>query len=146
MDLLPKFHFIRTIQSPDHIVIDEETGLYRLSSKAFGPSSSDGCLSGDLEQPLIEDGLPQLILYPAVGRAVAAIALTIEQICEHEASFGVYVRHDPVETNWYHGSVFGKALKNNRKLKESFRSIAKELIPIDQAEARRNDPARGERG
>src|ERR1700693_5446569 len=55
--LQPDLRFIRTLQSPYHIVPDEKTGLYRISSKAFSPSSADGKLSGDLEQILRTDGL-----------------------------------------------------------------------------------------
>jgi hypothetical protein len=112
-----------------------------LSSKAFGPSSDDGCLSGDLEQPLAEDGLPALTMYPAVGRAVAAFALKIRSIREHEGTYGIGVKHDPVYENWYHGSIFGAGLKK-QKLKDNFRALAEEMVAIDQAEATRLDPAR----
>lgn len=141
MDLEPNYRFIRTIQSPDHVVFDELKGRYRLSSKAFGPSSSDGCLSGDLEQLLVRDGLPVLAMYPAVGRAVAAVSLEIQLICEHEATHGIGVKHDPVLENWYHGSVFGRGLKK-QKLRERFCALAEEMVPIDQTEATRLDPAR----
>lgn len=112
-----------------------------MSSKAFGPSSDDGCLSGDLEQLLAEDGLSELTMYPAVGRAVAAFSLKIQLICEHEWTYGVGVKHDPVRENWYHGSIFGVGLKK-KKLKESFRLLAEEMVPIDEVEATRLDPAR----
>jgi hypothetical protein len=112
-----------------------------LSSKAFGPSSGDGCLSGDLEQLLVEDGLHELTMYSAVGRAVAAFSLRIQLICEHEWTYGVSVKHDPVRENWYHASIFGAGLKK-KKLKESFRLLAEEMVPIDQVEATRLDPAR----
>ena len=112
-----------------------------MSSKAFGPSSDDGCLSGDLEQLLAEDGLSALTMYPAVGRAVAAFSLRVQSICECEFTYGVGIKHDPVTENWYHGSVFGGGLKK-KKLKEIFRALAEETIPIDQEEATRLDPAR----
>jgi hypothetical protein len=135
-ELLPQYRFIRTIQS-DHVIRDEATGIYRLSSKAFGPSSSDGFLSGDLEQPLVADRLSALALYPAVDRAVGAVGLTIWQICDHSLISEVAVHHDPVKRNWYHGSISGIKKK---KTKDYFRLIAIELVPIDQDEARRRDP------
>ncbi len=132
--------FYKDDTSPDHIVFDELKGRYRVSSKAFGPSSDDGCLSGDLEQLLAEDGLPELTMYPAVGRAVAAFSLKIQLICEHEWTYGVGVRHDPVRENWYHGSIFGAALKK-KKLKESLRLLAEEMVPIDELEPNRRPHA-----
>ena len=80
-------------------------------------------------------------MYPAVVRAVAAYTLTVQQVLDQQSAFAVGVRHDPVEENWYHGSIFGAGLKKKR-LKEIFRSTAKELISIDQKEATRLDPAR----
>jgi hypothetical protein len=72
--LQPDLRFIRTLQSPYHVVMDEQTGRYRISSKAFSPSSVDGALSGDLEQVLDDDGLLPTAMYPAVGDAVGAHA------------------------------------------------------------------------
>jgi hypothetical protein len=132
--LRPDLRFIRTLQSPHHLVLDGLTGQYRISSKAFGPSSSDNKLSGDLEQILLQDGLEPTAMYPAVRAAVGAASLTIKQIIDNGAS----VEHDPVWTNWYHGSVSGT---KKQKVREKLRKAAAELIPIDQAEAERLDKA-----
>jgi hypothetical protein len=127
--LQPDLRFIRTLQSPHHIVPDKRTGRYRLSSKAFSPSSADGGLSGELEQILKGDGLSAIAMYPAVPRAVGAAAITIGQIRQTNAT----PEHDPVWKNWYHGSVFGIRGKIKNKLHEA----ATEIIQIDQAEAAR---------
>jgi hypothetical protein len=126
--LRPEFRFVRTLQSPFHVVQDEATGLYRISSKAFGPSSSDGTLSGDLEEVLHEDGLSATAMYPAVRDPVGAASVTIDQI----RTIGAGVSHDPSRHNWYHGAVNGSKPKRIRnKLKDG----AVEIIPIDQARA-----------
>jgi hypothetical protein len=126
-ELEPDFRFVRTLQAPDHIVFDEHKGLYRISSKAFGPSSSDGSLSGDLEQLLVRDGLTATAMYPAVDRAIGAAALTVGQICKH----GPTVHHEPVQKNWYHGGVRGIRSSTKKKLLGD----AVEIVPIDQAQA-----------
>ena len=126
--LQPDYRFVRTIQAPHHLVPDKATGLYRLSSKAFGPSKLDGGLSGDLEELLARDGLGALAFYPAVKRAVGAATLSIKQIRGH----GLEVRHEPVMEDWYHGGIHGFKGKAKEKL---FRD-AVELIAIDQNQAR----------
>jgi len=128
-----EFRFIRTLQAPDHIVLDKASGRYRISSKAFGPSSSDGTLSGDLEQLLVEDGLDPLALYPSVDRAVGAASLTIGNI----QALGLSVEHQPVNRNWYHGGVRGIKTKHKKQLMNA----ATEIVPIDQAEAKSREAA-----
>ena len=127
--LRPELRFIRTLQSPYHIVRDERTGKYRVSSKAFSPSSADGGLSGDLEQLLIGDGLSATAMYPAVQGAVGAAAIAIGRIRDA----GARPEHDPVWHNWYHGSVFGITSGVKKRLNKA----ASEIVPIDQAEAAR---------
>lgn len=125
--LQPDLRFIRTLQSPFHVVPDQQTGRYRISSKAFSASKLDGGLSGDLEQILQADGLQPTALYPAVRNAVGAAAIPIGKIQEA----GGNVCHDPVWRNWYHGSVFNITDAVKRKIFKS----ASEMIEIDQAEA-----------
>jgi hypothetical protein len=126
--LQPEFRFIRTLQSPHHVIFDERTGRYGISSQAFTPSSSDGALSGDLEQILLNDGLVATAMYPAVHDPVGAASLTIGQIREAQAT----VEHDPVNWNWYHGAVRGS---KPRGVKKRLSNVAIEIIPIDQARA-----------
>lgn len=130
--LRPELRFIRTLQSPHHLVKDEQTGRYRISSKAFGPSSSDGKLSGDLEQILVQDGLSATAMYPAVLDAVGAAAISVGQIRAAKAT----VDHDPVRFNWYHGSVIGS---KKRSVKKSLEAACVEIVEIDQAAAARLD-------
>jgi hypothetical protein len=125
--------FIRTLTSPHHVVPDDHTGTYRISSKAFGPSSSDGKLSGDLEQILRVDGLEPTAMYPAIKHPVGAAAITIREIL----AAGAAVEHDPVWTNFYHGSV----LDIKKRIKDKLRAAAVEIIPINHAEAARLDAA-----
>jgi hypothetical protein len=122
-----EFRFIRTIQS-DHIAPDGEGG-YRLSSKAFSPSRSDGGISGDLEELLQKDGLPPTGAPVLLPRTVGAYTLYVSEIRDE----GLAVKHDPVPTDWYHGGIFGsKNSTKNRLLKK-----ATVLVAIDQAEAHR---------
>lgn len=127
--LLPDSRFIRTLQSPHHVVPDKKTGLYRISTKAFGPSKGDGGLSGDLEQILRSDGLPPLAMYPSLERSVGAAAILVRDI----QAAGGRVEHDPVWQNWYHGSVFGVTGAVKKKLLKA----AVEIVAIDQHEAAR---------
>jgi hypothetical protein len=126
--LQPEFRFIRTLQSPHHLIFDERTGRYNISSQAFTPSGSDGALSGDLEQILIADGLAATAMYPAVRDPVGAASVTIGQIREANAT----VEHDPVKWNWYHGAVRGSKVRSVRK---RLCEAAIEIIRIDQIRA-----------
>ena len=126
--LQPDFRFIRTLQSPHHLVFDEHTGQYSISSQAFTPSGSDGALSGDLEQVLMADGLIATAMYPAVRDAVGAASLTVGEIRRADAT----VEHDPVQGNWYHGAVRGS---KSRSVKRRLSAAAVEIIPIDQIRA-----------
>jgi hypothetical protein len=114
-------------------VPDENTGAYRISTKAFGPSRSDGKLSGDLEQILKTDGLGATAMYPAIKNPVGAAAVTIGDIL----AAGATAEHDPVWTNFYHGSLSGT---KPRRVKEKLRDAAIEIIAIDQTEAARLVP------
>lgn len=127
--LQPEFRFIRTLQSPYHIAWDDR-GFYRISTKAFGPSSSDKKLSGDLEEILAHDGLDPDCMYPAVRDPVGAASVTIEQL----RAAGTVVEHDPVFLNWYHGSVLGTGKDS---VKRKIAKVAVEFIKIDQALAKR---------
>lgn len=122
--------FIRTIQAPQQIVFDKYLNRFRLSSAAFGPSSSDGYLSGELEELFIADGLPLNILYPNIERAVGVAAFRVQDAI----GLGLVVRHDPATRNWYHAGV-GGSFKG--RTKEKLRDFSKEMLPLDQAAARR---------
>jgi hypothetical protein len=128
--LRPDLRFVRTLTSPHHVVRDEQTGTYRISTKAFGPSSSDNKLSGDLEQILEDDGLTATAMYPAVRDSVGAAAIKVGDIL----ATGATVEHDPVRTNFYHGSVLGTKPRGVRGM---LLKAAIEIIAIDQAEALR---------
>lgn len=131
-ELDPDSMFIRTIQSPSHIVKDQLTGRYVISSKAFDCSSSDKSLSGDLNQLLQRDGISYSDFKSPLKRVVAAYAIKIQQLRAN----GLEVLHQPIATNWYHGGAIGKFTKGvKRKLKEQ----CAPLIEIDQDEARRLD-------
>lgn len=129
--LRPDGQFIRSLRSPYHVVKDDQTGLYRISSKAFGPSSSDGKVSGDLSQLLCDDGLSATAMYPAVKEPVGAAAVSIADVL----AAGAVVEHDPVKQNWYHGAILGAKGKVKNKLQQA----SSEIIAIDQAEAARLD-------
>ena len=61
---------------------------------------------------------------------MGAAAVTIGDILAANAT----VEHDPVWTNFYHGSVSGT---KPRRVREKLRHAAIEIIGIDQAEAKR---------
>ncbi|MCA1381266.1 hypothetical protein [Bradyrhizobium sp. BRP23] len=127
--LQPEFRFIRALRSPYHVSWDER-GFYRISSKAFGPSSTDKKLSGDLEEVLAHDGLNPDCMYPAVRDPVGAASVTIGQMREA----GALVEHDPTTFNWYHGAASGTG---KDKVKRKLAKVAVEFIKIDQALAKR---------
>lgn len=132
--LQPEHRFIRTLQSPHHVVFDERVGRYIVSSQAFNPSSSDGTLSGDLEEVLARDGLHPTAMYPAVRDPVGAATVTVADL----RGVGATVEHDPVEQNWYHGAVRGTKA---RGVKKRLSAMALEIVPIDQAQAEAFDQA-----
>jgi hypothetical protein len=132
--LQPEFRFVRTLLSPHHVISDERTGRYRISSKAFGPSSSDGTLSGDLEQVLAADRLSPITMYPALPDPVGAASVTIGQL----RGLGAKVEHDPDKYNWYHGAVTGTKSKG---VKKALSDVAVEIVAIDQALAARFEQA-----
>jgi hypothetical protein len=125
--LQPESHFVRTLQAPDHVVLDKATGKYRLSSKAFGPSKVDKNLSGELEQILVADGLDITALFPVVPRAIGAVTLRVGEV----RALDLDVHHHPVWVNWYHGSISGIKSRHKDKLLK----LARDLIEIDQAQA-----------
>lgn len=127
--LQPEFRFIRTLRSPYHVSWDER-GFYRISSKAFGPSSTDRTLSGDLEEILAHDGLEPDCMYPAVRDPVGAASVTVGQM----RAAGAVVEHDPVMLNWYHGAASGT---RKDSVKRKLAKVAVEFIEIDQALAKR---------
>jgi hypothetical protein len=129
--LQPEYRFIRTLQSPHHVVLDKRLGRYRISSKAFGPSSTDQTLSGDLEQVLLQDGLSATAMYPAVSDPVGAASITIGQL--RAASASVSVDHDPTCSNWYHGAVTGTKPQG---IRNKLLDHVLEIIPIDQERAK----------
>lgn len=134
--LLPDFKFIRTLQTPHHIVFDKRLSRYRISSQAFRPSSADNALSGDLEQLLNFDGLSAVALYPAVNLEIGAASLTVREIRSHDLT----VHHEPVWVNWYHGAVRGiQSGKAGQKTKKALCALATEIIAIDQVEAARRE-------
>ncbi|HTX49033.1 MAG TPA: hypothetical protein VME40_06535, partial [Caulobacteraceae bacterium] len=127
--------FVRTLQSPDQVVYDSRLKRWRVSSAAFGPSSVDGSLSGDLEELLEADGLPPDALYPAVARAVGASTFTIREA----NALGVTVGHEPVWTNWYHGGARFPGMNTSvvNKAKKRLQGVAQDFIPIDSDSALR---------
>jgi hypothetical protein len=131
----PDSRFVRTLQSPDQVVYDAKQKCWRASSAAFGPSSKDRSLSGDLEELLVVDGLRADSLYPAVGRAVGASTFTVRQA----QALGVAVDHDPVWTNWYHGAARFHGMNTSAigKAKKNLQNIALDFIAINEPDALR---------
>ena len=130
----PDLRFVRTVQAPEHIIFDKAVGRYVLTSAAFSPSSSDGSLSGDLEELLLGDGLRCDTLYPSVTRAVGAVTIKVSDAINLNLTVG----HKPVRANWYHGGIRGIKGNVRRKLKER----AEELVAIDQSAAHARELAR----
>lgn len=132
--LLPEYEVIRTVQAPHQLqLVTDATGNWRLSSAAYSPSS-DGLVSVDLAQLLIEDQLHILFMYPAVSRNVAAASHKVSALRE----LGLDVIHDPVLKNWYHGGISG--IKNSNAGKRIQRQLARSAsfpVPINQVEAQR---------
>jgi hypothetical protein len=130
--LLPDFWFIRTLQSPWHLVRDDRTGRYIISDQAFKPGS-DGTVSGDLEQVLAFDGLEATAMQPAaVKNQVGAASLTVRQIRDE----GAQVEHDPdpESCNWYHGALTypSGGRSATKRIRKKLGELAVEIIPVDQ--------------
>jgi hypothetical protein len=93
---------------PDQIVPDGNTGERRPSSAAFLMSTSDGCLSVDLEELLFASGLPSCHNLPSRQRGSGAVRLIAGLVRKN----GLGVFHDPrpeseaEPANPYHGQVF----------------------------------------
>jgi len=127
--LQPEFRVVRTIRSPDHVIKDDLTGEWRLSSGAYSPAN-DKLVSVDLEQLLAEDELPPLAMYPALNRSVAAATHSISEL----RGSNLDVVHDPTNKNWYHGGISGIT---NKKMQRKLAESAGFLVPIDPTEAQK---------
>jgi len=132
--LLPEYDVIRTVQAPHQLqLVTDASGTWRLSSAAYSPSS-DGFVSVDLEQLLIQDQLTSLFMYPAVNRSVAAASHKVSLL----RTLGLDVIHDPITKNWYHGGISG--IKNStagKRIRRQLAASASFLVPINQIEAQR---------
>lgn len=105
----PNCNALRTLQSPWHITPDDGTKSFRISSAAFRPSKQDKSVSVDIGQLLLEDGLAEDALYPALKQAVGLCAVSVQFIRE----LGLELHHDPLCTNWYHGGIRGNFNSKN---------------------------------
>lgn len=123
--LLPDGRVLRAIQAPNHVKNSE--GVYVVSSAAFSPSSSDKCLSVDIEQIMKRDGLNPTDLYPSMPRSVGLYAVGVDKLGELKLG----LEHQPLRSNWYHGGV----LHISHGLRKKLAKAASAVIEIDQTAA-----------
>ena len=78
-------------------------------------------MSVDLEESLLRSGLPLLARFPALPRAVAAVAHRIEEI----ERCGLSVQHVPLDENEHHGEIrTGQKALSRRERREIARELA----------------------
>lgn len=111
---------LREIQAPQQVQeAPDRPGGYRVSSAAFSPGK-DGTVSVDLEESLQRAGLPINGRFPAMARAVGAVAHTVGTIRAHK----LLVVHDPIDGNDHHGEIRPSATSLSKRER---REIAREL-------------------
>lgn len=99
---------IRRINPDHHIVFDSNRNCYRVSSKAFSPSSGEnGGMSVDLPKLITEAGISveEFITTPTFTASVIFKAEVVREV-------GLLVGKTPQENNPYHADVWGQNKPN----------------------------------
>lgn len=126
--LQPESRLLRTLQAPQHV--QHEDGIWRPSSAAFSASRADAACSVDLEQLLVEDGLSAKSLFPSLPKSVGLVALPLSIVIGE----GLEAKHDPVESDWYHGGILGAGLKK-QGVRKRLAARCESVVPIDATAA-----------
>ena len=109
-DILPEHGIIRRV-SAELLVNDEKLGGRRISTFAFNPSSGvNGGLSVDLQNEIEKAGLDARA-YVTTPQWVGSVR--IEARLLHDEGF--IIGSDPIESNPYHGEVWGLFTKGKRR-------------------------------
>ena len=107
-----------------HIVIDEKIGGKRISSMAFRCSSgANGGMSVDLQQQIEEAGIDarEFVTSPQWMGSVRFFAGQLR-------TEGLLVGYDPIETNPYHGEVWGNF---SRRMQIRLQQLCEWFVPIE---------------
>lgn len=107
-----------------HIVFDEKVGGKRISSMAFRCSSgANGGMSVDLEQQIEEAGLDarEFVTNPLWIGSVRFVAGQLR-------TEGLLVGYDPIDTNPYHGEVWGNF---SRRMQNRLQQLCEWFVLID---------------
>jgi hypothetical protein len=106
---------IRHINPKHHVVPDENTNGLRISTAAFSATTRDPDhgMSVDIGQLLSEQGLPDSHMVPL---GMGAVSLVVDDLRARALRVG----SDPMETNQFHGQVWG--------VKETTRKVVQRLV------------------
>lgn len=99
---------IRRINRDQQVVWDDNRGSFRISTKAFTPSSTlNGGMSVDIEAKIVFDGIDpkEYVTTPVFTGSVAFPASAAREL-------NLLVGYDPLTTNAYHGEVWGSKRPN----------------------------------
>lgn len=109
-DILPEHGIIRRV-SEELLVNDEKLGGRRISTFAFNPSSGvNGGLSVDLQNEIEEAGLDAKA-YVTTPQWVGSVRIEAQLLRDE----GFIIGSDPIESNPYHGEVWGLFTKGKRR-------------------------------
>jgi hypothetical protein len=109
--ILREYHVIRHITERD-LFSDEAIGRTRIASGAYS-ESSEGGMSVDIEEWMIEDGLEPT--HYVTDSAHCAVRLIVAKLRE----LGLKVGWDPLAENPHHGAVWGIGNGSKRKQRVS---------------------------
>lgn len=124
--ILPDDGIIRRI-SEHWVILDQRLGRRRISSIAFKASSgSYGGMSVDLQREIEEAGL-NARTYVSTPKWIGSIRLVAGEI----RSAGFRIGYHPLETNPYHGEVWGKFTKAEQ---QELRNASDWFVPIPGVE------------
>lgn len=101
---------IRRINPVYHVVWDENRSRYRVSTKAYSPSSEPlGGMSVDIEKSILAAGLEgsEFVTNPTFTGSVAFPAGRVRNL-------GLLVGYDPIFENLHHGEVWSAGMRPNR--------------------------------
>lgn len=117
-EIAPDDVIIRRI-SPHYVVPDQNRGGLRISTAAFSPSNGeDGGMSVDIEKLILAAGLDPRE-FVASPEFTGAVSFTAEAV----RSLGLRIGLEPLETNPYHGEVWGPEERPSRFTKGEKRRL-----------------------
>lgn len=125
---------IRRINPVQHVVWDDNRGRYRVSSKAFTPSSGQNHgMSVDVEALIVADGHDpkEYVTTPIFTGSVAFSAVAARAL-------DLILGFDPIPENPYHGEVWGNCRPNrfSKRQKDGLKAASAWYVELEDVDLR----------